>query len=309
MKHPLFQSLSAALLLLALCACTAASPDQTPNPPPETAEPVETEPVLVERDWSAFFQGMQGCAVIYDPQRQEIHVFQPSLAETRRSPCSTFKIVSAFAALEAGVLQPEDSTRAWSGEVFWNDEWNRDLDFSDAFHSSCVWYFRQLIDELGPERMQQAVDRLQYGNCDLSDWSGARNQNNNNPALTGFWIESSLAISPREQTEVMERIFGQTSVYSEETQEELKRVMLVQEDADTDDEEEVAHVSVYGKTGMGMAYGTVVDAWFTGFAERGEERVYFCVYLGQTDDKDVSSVAAKEIAIRLAERYFNSEEQ
>ena len=167
MKHPLFQSLSAALLLLALCACTAASPDQTPNPPPETAESVETEPVLVERDWSAFFQGMQGSAVLYDPQRQEVHVFQPSLAETRRSPCSTFKIVSAFAALEAGVLQPEDSTRAWSGEVFWNDEWNRDLDFSDAFHSSCVWYFRQLIDELGPERMQQAVDRLQYGNCEI----------------------------------------------------------------------------------------------------------------------------------------------
>ena len=158
MKHPLFQGLSAALLLLALCACTAASPDQTPTPPPETAEPVETDPVLVDRDWSAFFQGMQGCAVIYDPQRQEIHVFQPSLAETRRSPCSTFKIVSAFAALEAGVLQPEDSTRAWSGEVFWNDEWNRDLDFSDAFHSSCVWYFRQLVDELGPERMQQAVE-------------------------------------------------------------------------------------------------------------------------------------------------------
>ena len=38
MKHPLFQSLSAALLLLALCACTAASPDQTPNPPPGTLE-------------------------------------------------------------------------------------------------------------------------------------------------------------------------------------------------------------------------------------------------------------------------------
>lgn len=60
MKHPLFQSLSAVLLLLALCACTAASPDQTPNPPPETADSVETEPVLVERDWSAFFQGMRG---------------------------------------------------------------------------------------------------------------------------------------------------------------------------------------------------------------------------------------------------------
>lgn len=291
MKHPLFQSLSAALLLLALCACTAASPDQTPNPPPETAEPVETEPVLVERDWSAFFQGMQGCAVIYDPQRQEIHVFQPSLAETRRSPCSTFKIVSAFAALEAGVLQPEDSTRAWSGEVFWNDEWNRDLDFSDAFHSSCVWYFRQLIDELGPERMQQAVDRLQYGNCDLSDWSGARNQNNNNPALTGFWIESSLAISPREQTEVMERIFGGDG--SQASRQALEEVMAYKTNTP---------YQVYGKTGMGKVNGVVVDAWFTGFARQDAQPLYFCVWLGQSEG--ASSPAAREIALDLLAQWY-----
>lgn len=291
MKHPLFQSLSAALLLLALCACTAASPDQTPNPPPETAEPVETEPVLVERDWSAFFQGMQGCAVIYDPQRQEIHVFQPSLAETRRSPCSTFKIVSAFAALEAGVLQPEDSTRAWSGEVFWNDEWNRDLDFSDAFHSSCVWYFRQLIDELGPERMQQAVDRLQYGNCDLSDWSGARNQNNNNPALTGFWIESSLAISPREQTEVMERIFGGDG--SQASRQALEEVMAYETNTP---------YQVYGKTGMGKVNGVVVDAWFTGFARQDDASLYFCVWLGQSEG--ASSPAAREIALDLLAQWY-----
>lgn len=289
MKHPLFQGLSAALLLLALCACTAASPDQTPNPPPETAEPVETEPVLVERDWSAFFQGMQGCAVIYDPQRQEIHVFQPSLAETRRSPCSTFKIVSAFAALEAGVLQPEDSTRAWSGEVFWNDEWNRDLDFSDAFHSSCVWYFRQLVDELGPERMQQAVDRLQYGNCDLSDWSGARNQNNNNPALTGFWIESSLAISPREQTEVMARIFGGDG--SQASRQALEEVMAYETNTP---------YQVYGKTGMGKVNGVVVDAWFTGFARQDAQPLYFCVWLGQSE----GSPAAREIALDLLAQWY-----
>ena len=55
------------------------------------------------------------------------------------------------------------------------------------------------------------------------------NTNNNNRALTGFWIESSLMISPKEQVEVMERIFGENSDYSEETQKELKQVMLVPE--------------------------------------------------------------------------------
>ncbi len=275
---------------------------------PQTAEAHSEvrEPQTAEADWSEYFDGMNGAAVLYDAPAQRYTVYNASLAGTRRSPCSTFKIISSLIGLESGVIDPGQSTRTWSGETFWNENWNRDIDFDDAFRASCVWYFRKVTDEIGQERMQEEIDRLSYGNCDISDWEGNLNTNNGNRALTGFWIESSLAISPKEQTEVMERIFGEASVYSSETREELKRVMLVQEDADTDEDAE-EDVSVYGKTGMGMAYGTVVDAWFTGFAERGEERVYFCVYLGQTDGKDVSSAAAKEIAIRLADEYFNNE--
>lgn len=59
--------------------------------------------------------------------------------------------------------------------------------------------------------MQEALNRLSYGNGDISDWEGRLNTNNKNRAMTGFWIESSLLISPREQTEVMERIFGPDS--------------------------------------------------------------------------------------------------
>lgn len=64
-------------------------------------------------------------------------------------------------------------------------------------------------------------------------------------------------------------------------------------------EENTADIPVYGKTGMGKAQGVVVDAWYTGFAEREEGNLYFCVYLGRTDGKDVSSAAAKEIALQI----------
>ena len=126
-------------------------------------------------------------------------MYNGDLALTRRSPCSTFKIISSLIALENGIFEPEDSTREWSGEVFWNEDWNKD-------------------------RMQKELDKLQYGNCDIFDWEGRLNTNNNNRALTGFWIESSLMISPKEQVEVMERIFGEKSDYSEQTQNELKKV-------------------------------------------------------------------------------------
>lgn len=108
--------------------------------------------------------------------------------------------------------------------------------------------------------MQNELNKLKYGNCDISDWEGKLNTNNNNRALTGFWIESSLKISPKEQVEVMERIFGTDSTYSERTQNILKQVMLISEENNTE-------ISIYGKTGMGKAEGIVVDAWFTGFAE------------------------------------------
>lgn len=263
-----------------------------PEPAAKGAEPETTE-----EDWSEYFDGLNGAAVLYDASADRFTVYNSELAGTRRSPCSTFKIISSLIGLENGIIVPENSTRAWSGETFWNESWNHDIDFGEAFRASCVWYFREVADEIGQELMQEELDKLMYGNCDISDWEGRLNTNNNNRALTGFWLESSLMISPKEQTEVMARIFGKESVYSESTREELKKVMLVTEENEAD-------IPVYGKTGMGKAEGIVMDAWFTGFAEKKGENICFCVYLGRTDGKDVSGAAAREIAIRLITDYI-----
>lgn len=258
----------------------------------DVTESTVVEPEIVDADWSEYFNGLNGTAIIYDASNRRYTVYHRDLALTRRSPCSTFKIISSLIALEDGIIIPEDSTRIWSGERFWNEDWNKDIDFEEAFRTSCVWYYRQVIDEIGKDRMQKGLKELQYGNCDISDWEGRWNTNNNNRALTGFWIESSLMISPKEQVEVMERIFGDHSDYSEETQNKLKQVMLVSEQERTD-------IAIYGKTGMGKADGIVVDAWFTGFAESTEGNLYFCVHLDRTDGMNVSSSLAKEIAIRI----------
>ena len=138
------------------------------------------QPQIMETDWSEYFQGLNGTAVLYDAEENRYLVYNPELAETRRSPCSTFKIISSLLALENGVIDPENSVRKWSGEYFWNGEWNRDIGFEDAFHASCVWYFRQVVDDIGKERMQEGLDALRYGNCDISDWEGSLNTNNSN---------------------------------------------------------------------------------------------------------------------------------
>lgn len=88
---------------------------------------------------------MNGAAVIYDVSNMSYTIYNGDLALTRRSSCSTFKIISSLIALENGMIKPEDSTRDWSGEIFWNEDWNRDIDFMEAFRTSCVWYYRQVI--------------------------------------------------------------------------------------------------------------------------------------------------------------------
>ena len=262
-----------------------------------SAETIDVTPEIVEADWSNYFKGLNGTAVVYDATNQQYTIYNRDLAFTESSPCSTFKIISSLIALENGIIEPENSTRTWSGEIFWNEDWNKDIDFPEAFRTSCVWYYRQVIDDIGQDLMKRELDRLQYGNCDISDWEGRLNTNNSNRALTGFWIESSLLISPVEQVEVMERIFGDNSAYSEETQAELKQVMLLPEIDGTD-------ITIYGKTGMGKANGIVVDAWFTGFAESTTGKIYFCVRLGRSDGMNVSSQLAKEIATKVVSNYY-----
>lgn len=66
-------------------------------------------------------------------------------------------------------------------------------------------------------------------------------------------------------------------------------------------------ISIYGKTGMGKVQGIVVDSWFTGFADSADKRISFCVYLGETDGKDVSSAKAREIAIEIVSDYLDGQ--
>lgn len=256
-----------------------------------------SQPSMEEVDWSSYFQGLNGSAVMYLPGENLYMVYNEELSSTRRSPCSTFKIISSLIGMEHGVIAEDNSVRKWSGETFWNDSWNRDIGFKDAFQTSCVWYFRKVADDLGQEVIQKELNRLKYGNCDISDWEGRLNNNNNNRSLTGFWIESSLKISPKEQVEVLERIFGETSAYSEASLSLLKDAMKTV-DSDAPD------MVLYGKTGLGKSRGILVDAWFTGFAETDRGNVYFCVYLGESDKEGVSSADAKRIAVWLMRDNF-----
>lgn len=266
-----------------------------------TQLPVETQtadPVVDEVDYSSYFNGYEGSATFFNPSNNTYQIYNMEDAKKETSPCSTFKIVSTLAALENGIITKEDSTRKWSGETFWKSDWNKDMNLQDAFKASCVWYYRQLIDEIGPEEMQSFLTQLDYGNKDISDWEGKLNKNNNNRSLTGFWVESSLKISPLQQVDMLNRIFQKESIYQPANIETLMELMKVDPD--------ISSLNIYGKTGYGKLNNISLDSWFVGMFEVNQEFTYFAVHLSQSQDPDVSSALAKEIAISIIEGEYNN---
>lgn len=269
------------LLLFVLCALLAltACGQETP-PAPEEPTPAATQEV---KDLSAAFQGIHGCAVLYDPVADHYTLYQEDLCRTRVSPCSTFKIVSTLMGLRTGVLASPESTMVYSGTQYPVDAWNGNLTLREAFQSSCVWYFRQVIDRVGKVEVAGHLEALDYGNQDISQWEG--NGQNPFPELNGFWLDSSLKISPLEQVQVLSALFEGRTAYTPDELAVLQSLMLVQEDEGG---------QLYGKTGTGFG-GT---GWFVGFRQEGEARTYFAVYLAD-ETREVSGSDAKEVALNL----------
>ena len=107
------------------------------------------------------------------------------------------------------------------------------------------------------------------------------------PELNGFWLESSLKISPKQQAVTLNYIFNGENNFNVENLEELKNIMYI---------EKLDNGSLYGKTGS----GTDGKAWFVGFIEESGNRICFAIYLEDIQNKDVvSGNKAKEIAISI----------
>lgn len=240
--------------------------------------------ITEEVDFTDDFRGINGCAVIYDVKNDKYLVYNTSLSEKEASPYSTFKIISTLAGLKNGVIENETSTMNYSGAQYPVSEWNENLTLEKAFQTSCIWFFHQIIDEVGSNEIQNELMQLGYGNCDISEWDGS--DVNPMPDLNGFWLGSSLKISPYGQVQVLKKLFEGESIYSDEDIAILKSIMLVSEDTK----------QIYGKTGSGPNG----EAWFVGFSEEDGDRKYFAIYLNDDGQQNnVSGSVAKEIGLEL----------
>lgn len=274
-----------------ITACTFAQ-DTSSN----KATILTTPKITTVVDYSSYFKNINGTAIFYTPENNHYTVYNQALSEKRSSPCSTFKIFSTYVGLASHKLDFNHSTRKWNGTIYWNPDWNRDIDLTTAFKTSCVWYYRQLINDISPDIMQQYIDKFHYGNQDISDWYGKTDLDDDPMDLKGFWIETSLKVSPKEQVQILNEIFATTD--DDNILTTLKNLMLTYSNEDN-------NLKIYGKTGYGVVNGENTDAWFVGMYEYNSQITYFAVRLDDPKNPQALSSTAKEIAINIIKNRIN----
>ena len=247
---------------------------------------VATSCRTTQHSWSAAedaFGDLDGALILIDTSSGQAKTYRPDAAAIRLPPCSTFKIMSALIGIEEGIVtSPQQSFYQWDGVERSIPAWNRDLSFREAFQASCVPAFQQLARQIGQERMLTWIEKIEYGNQDIS------------AGIDVFWLPSrgrqTILISPMEQARLIQRIIAGDVLFSQQSLAVLNQLMLIR-DAEAG--------QVYGKTGSGTdAEGVFVLGWFVGYAEsKGNTYAFACTAQG----KNVMSRQARAIVEKVLE--------
>lgn len=273
------------ILSIGLVGCSKSSNNESITNDKSTLENSDEPKTTVSQvDYSESFNGINGCAVFYNPSQNKYELYNSELCEDQIPPYSTFKIVTTLMGLSQGIVESPLSTLGYDGTIYSRDEWNKDVTLEEAFKTSCVWYYKKIMSKLDKDYVQQILNDLDFGNCDISAWD----ENGHN----GFWLSSSLKISPLEQVEVLHKIFDGKTNFNKNNIELLKQFMLVEENE---------NYSVYGKTGSASKQ----NAWFVGFFEKGEEKTYFATRINDASQTLAGSVA-KEITLNIITNFYKN---
>lgn len=246
--------------------------------------PASAGDLVMRPDLANHFQGFTGTFALYDEAADSYLVYGEPQSRQRLSPCSTFKIYNSLIGLETGVLDQEDvyTLLKWNGTQYAFPFWNHDHTLASATRDSVVWYFQELARRIGDEKMQTCIDKLDYGNRDISG------------GLTTFWLRSSLKISAREQVDLLHRLYaGQLPVSPDNAAIVARNITLSADDG----------IRFMGKTGSGMENGKWLLGWFVGCVEKQGNRYFFAANIQAADGatggkaREITKAILKDLSI------------
>lgn len=227
-------------------------------------------------DVSTYFHGINGSFVLYDMDKEQYQIYHRQNSEKRISPDSTFKIYSGLFALEENIITADSSSQRWDGKKQPYDTWNQDQTLTTAMRNSVNWYFQNLDHQLGNVKLYDYYRRISYGNCDLT---GGMDQ---------YWAESSLKISPIEQTQLLADLWQNKWGFQEENIKTIKNALYLSE---------ISVGKLYGKTGTGFVDGKNTNGWFVGVLEQNGH--LYCFATNLQDSTSANGSNAMKITVDI----------
>jgi beta-lactamase class D len=265
-------SSSAVLLCLLTVGCggsNAIQPGIGVRPAPASA-PAATLPAvssgptwLPELGKALEAERVTGSITLFDTQDRLLACSNIVKCQEEVLPASTFKIPHSMVAFETGAVESPDTILPWDHRTYSNEDWNQDLKFRDAFRLSCVPCYRDIARKVGPAVEQEWLNKLGYGNRDMSGSADL------------FWLHGGLRISPVEQIDFLRRFDGNKLPISDRTADWVRDIMTL---------DVTENYVLRGKTGSTSPPDEPRElGWFVGWLELGERRVFFATLLDGHD--------------------------
>jgi len=225
---------------------------------------------------------VSGSIALFDSADNSLSCSDVSLCNKATIPASTFKIPNSMIALETGVVEDAETVLPWDGKKYPVEEWNHNNTLRSAIRVSCVPCYQAIARKVGAERMKDWVTKLDYGNHDISG------------PVDQFWLNGGLRISPLQQIDFLRRFDAGKLPISKRTAETVRDIITLDVGQN--------HI-LRGKTGLNQPPDfPELAAWFVGWLELGERRVFFATIIN-AHAKDVDVKPARR---RVTERVLRA---
>ena len=210
-------------------------------------------------------KGLNGTFVVYDLKNDKIDYYNLDRANERFYPASSFKIFNTLIGLENGIVKNVDEMfYYYDGSKVSFDSWAKDSNLRYAIKVSQVPAHKKLAREVGKERMQEGLNKLNYGNKEIGS------------EIDKFWLEGPLKISAMEQVKLLNLLSQSKLPFKLENQEQVKDITILEKKDD---------FILHGKTGWATDNIVVPIGWFVGWIETSDNIYSFAINLDISDSK------------------------